>query len=147
MKLSGSRLECLAIDAEGEQCIARTELLEDVAGGGQRLWSEMMPRLRRKRIFPKNTARGIRRSVHHGGSFVVRLVGLLECAAFCRQLVPRGLKLCAITFGVVAFQKRPIRLDAAGDHGFAGLHEDWTSLFAVRLQQRFAAPALQRSRQ
>jgi hypothetical protein len=48
MELLGSRIKGLAVDAEGEQCVAGTQFFEDVASGGQWLWSEVMTGLRGK---------------------------------------------------------------------------------------------------
>ena len=47
----------------------------------------------------------------------------------------------------MALKERAICFDASGDDPFASVHENWLAFLAVRVQQRLASPAFQRSGQ
>ena len=68
------RLDCPNISIEGEQGEAFSKFLEDIAAGGQGLWSQMVPRLGCIGMVSINTARRIRRSKNNRRALVVGIV-------------------------------------------------------------------------
>src|SRR5574341_1758019 len=100
-----------------------------------------------KRVFPVDTAHAIRGTQHHGGALVVWLIGLLSRARGNLELLPGLLELGPVPLGAVAIEELAVGFDAAGNHCFAGFHEDRPALLAVRVEQRIGPPALEGARE
>src|SRR4051794_23321656 len=102
----------------------------------------MMPAARLEHVLAMRGGFAARRADHHRRALVARLIDQRAGVHVGLLVLPGALELGLAALRAVALKELAVDADALGDEILGDLLEDRPALFAVGLEQRFAAPAL-----